>query len=55
MGKVKGVEGKWARGKTRARGEKGERFGSVVGEDEVVASEAANEDGDVSAGMGEAL
>lgn len=37
------------------RGEDRERHGRVVGEDEVVASEAANEDGDVSVGMGEAV
>lgn len=39
-------------GKRRARGEEGERFGSPAGEDEVVASEAANEDDDVSVGTG---
>lgn len=43
------------RGKRRVRGEEGERLGSAVGEDEVVASEAANEDSDVSVGMGEAV
>lgn len=35
-------------GKRRARGEDRERVGSTVGEDEVVASEGANEDTDVS-------
>lgn len=44
-----------ARGKRRARGEEEERLGSAVGEDEVIASEAANEDNDVSMGIGEAV
>lgn len=43
-----------ARGKRRAGGEE-ERLGSAVGEDEVIASEAANEDNDVSIGTGEAV
>lgn len=42
-------------GKRRAGGEEGERFGSAAGEDEVMASEAANEDGGVSVEVGEAL
>ena len=40
-------------GKRRARGEDSERVGSTVGEDEVVASEGANEDADVSVVRGE--
>lgn len=56
MEKVKWQGGKSiAMGKRRARGEEEKRHGSTVGEDEVIAFEAANEDNDVSMGTGEAV